>query len=397
MVFPMGILLQALGLNTLSAGTPEPVGDYTSNVTPPARDTDPVTVTRALTLPSVYRAVEISAGICSTLGVQAVRGLTPLKVQPSIVLQPDPWRDLSSWIERNVVSLATDGNAFLRKHRTGPGSVASAEVLDPFLTHVRWKKGTKSYTTFDHRAGRFIDLGADDVIHIWGLQIPGRTRGLGPIEACRASLGSALDVRDYASQWFQDGDIPSGVLSSDQNLDPGSVAMYRAIWANPAVFDDQPDATTINRRLGPSVRVLGKGLSYSPVMLKPEDAQWIEAQNWGVLDVARLFGIPGDYLLASVQGSSLTYANLQMIDTQLLRVTLLPKYLRKIEAALTSLLGPGVQARFTLSDYLRPDDKTRAEIHRTYIDAGVLSPQDVRDAERIPGTAPGTRKAATPA
>jgi HK97 family phage portal protein len=369
--------------------------DYSANVQPPARNAfTRVSPERAIGLPAAYRSVEILAGICSGLAIDAIRGGQVIQPTPGLIAKPDPWREREDWIERYVVSMATDGNTFLRKLRDG-SSVFATEVLNPYLTHVRWTKGIKSYTTYDHRAGRFIDLADADVHHSWGLQLPGRTRGLGPIEACRISLGGALDVRDYAAEWFQKTDVPSGVLSTDQILDKASVRMYREIWSNPAAFDDEPDADTLNRRFGPSIRVLGKGLAYQPIMLKPADAQWIEAQNFGVLDVARMFGMPADWLHAAVEGKAMTYKSLEMLDTQTMRITIRPKYLSKIERALTAVSPIGQTARFDLAEWLRPDAKTQAEIDQIHLVNGVVSEQDVRDRLRLPGNAPG-RPAPTP-
>lgn len=399
----MGYLINRLGgllSETPVDPAPEgPTGDYSTTMSvgvPPARGANPVSLDRVAGMPAAYRAISVLGGVASQMTLQSWRGPVVVTPTPSVLAKPDPWRDLGSWIERAVVSLATDGNLFTREHRMPDDSLASVEVLDPYLTHVRWVKGVKSYTTYDHRLGRFVDLGTHEVRHTWGLQLPGHTRGLGPIEACRVSLGGALDVRDYASTWFAGGDVPSGVLSSDQSLDAASVAMYRKVWADPAAFDDSPDAATLNRRLGPSVRVLGKGLTYSAIALKPADAQWIESQNWGVLEMARLWGLPANYLHAAVEGSSLTYANLEMVDTQFLRLTLIPGYLRKIESLLSAYLPHGQAARFDLSEWLRPDAKTEADVFKVYIDAGVLSPADVHAMKRFPGTAPG-KPAAAPA
>lgn len=393
----MGYLLNRLG-QMFSEPSPEsgPADAFAADVTPPSRSAfTRVTAERALGLPAAFRSIEILSGIASGLAIDAVRGGRIVNPTPSLIAKPDPWREREDWIERYVVSMATDGNTFLRKLRDGT-TVYATEVLNPFLTHVRWVKGVKSYTTYDHRLGRFIDLTAADVHHSWGLQLPGRTRGLGPIEACRISLGGALDVRDYAAEWFQKSDVPSGILSSDQILDPATVAFYRKIWHNPATFDDQPDAETLNRRLGPEVRVLGKGLSYQPIMLKPADAQWIEAQNFGVLDVARMFGMPADYLHANVEGKSMTYKSLEMLDTQFMRITMRPKYLSKIERALTAVSPAGQSAQFDLAEWLRPDAETQARVDRIYLDTGVYGEQDVRDRLRLEGTAPGRPAQQTP-
>jgi HK97 family phage portal protein len=370
----VGILAKTLGLETLAD---VPLGDYSADVQPPSRSSAPATVDRALSLPAVFRAVQLIAGMAAQLEVGVMRRGTWID-PPTLVTQPDPWRPLDSWIERIVVGMATDGNAFLRKHRGSTDQVVQLEVLDPFKVYVDRDKNKRKVYLYGSET-----LKADDVQHLWGLEVPGLNRGLGPIGHCRASLSGALDIRDYASDWFRSDDVPSGVLSTDQRLDGPAVAEYKRRWLNLPELDanGQPIDGTGKTRLGPNVRVLGQGLKYTPIMLKPEEAQWLEAQRFGVLDVARIFGLPADYLLAAVEGTSLTYANLEMIDAQFLRTTLFPAYLRKIEGALSAILPHGQRARFRTADLLRPDAKTRAEIDSIYLDKKVITPAEVRRRE----------------
>lgn len=378
----MGILAKSLGLETLAD---VPLGDYSANVQPPLRRGGvAATVDRALTLPACYRSIVITAGMAAQLEVGVKRRGDWLPETPGLVAQPDPWRPLDSWIERIVVGLATDGNGFLRKRRSSSDDrIVSAEVMNPFKVYIdRDKRGRKVYLYGQET------LKADDVIHMWGLEVPGLNRGLGPIGHCRASLSGALDIRDYAADWFRSDDVPSGVLSTDQRLDPAAIKQYGKVWRNEPEYDDAGKQIGGKQQLGPSVRVLGHGLKYAPIMLKPEEAQWLEAQSFSVLDVARLFGLPADYLLAAVEGTSLTYANLEMIDAQFLRTTLFPLYLRKIEGALTQLLPRGQRARFKTAELLRPDAKTRAEIDAVYITNGVYDGEYVRRREGIEGPAP---------
>lgn len=379
----MGILAKSLGLEALAD---VPLGDYSADVQPPSpalRSVTSLNVDRAMTLPSVFRAIQLTAGMAAQLRVGVQRWDEWIET-PTLIRQPDPWRPLDSWIERVVVGLATDGNAFLRKvHDPTSGRLMALEVLNPFKVHVGRDKGRKVFRYYGDPDGKERRYTADQVVHLWGLEVPGLDRGLGPIGHCRLSLQGAVDIRDYAADWFRSDDVPSGVLETDQRLDAEARKAYKAAWLNEG---EDP------KRLGPSVRVLGSGLKYAPIMLKPADAQWLEAQAFGVLDVARMFGLPGDYLLAAVEGSSLTYANLEMIDAQYLRTTLFPVYLRKIEAALSSVLPHGQRARFDTSELLRPDAKTRAEIDRTYVEIGVLDPTEIRRREGWTGPAPTPRK-----
>ena len=384
----MGIIARTFGLETLAD---VPLGNYSANVQPSGtRGSGAASVDRALSLPAVFRAVQLTAGMAAQLDIGVQRRGDWIET-PSLVRNPDPWRPLDSWVERIVVGLATDGNAFLRKVRGATDAVISLEVLDPFQVYIdRDRRGRKVYLYGQET------LTGEQVQHLWGLEVPGLRRGLGPIGHCRASLSGALDVRDYASDWFRSDDVPSGVLSTDQRLDPAAVTEYKRRWLNLPELDaaGRPVEGSGKDRLGPNVRVLGQGLKYTPIMLKPEEAQWLEAQRFGVLDVARIFGLPADYLLAAVEGTSLTYANLEMIDAQFLRTTLFPAYLRKIEGAITAILPHGQRARFQTADLLRPDAKTRAEIDAIYIDKGVVGPEEVRRREGYTGPAPAvpTRK-----
>jgi HK97 family phage portal protein len=392
----MGVVLQAAGraLGLLAAeptdGTWSAVGVYDANVQPPARAGEPVNVTRALGLPAAYRAVELSAGVCASLQLASFRGSQLTPRQPSLVAQPDPWRELDSWIERQVVNYATEGNNFLRIYRDATDQVVSLEVLDPFTTVVIWRKVNGRYVkrfSVYTRDGR-VELGTNDVLHSFGLEVAGLERGLSPIAWTRQALGGVLNVRDYADRWFAD-EATDGVLTTDQRLDTTAINEYKAAW-----YRQDNEA----RGAGPSVRVMGSGLSYAPMMLKPADAQWLEAQNFGILDVARIFGVPAAYLEAAVEGTALTYQTLETIHAQFLRTTLFPRYLRKIESMVTRALPRGQRGRFLTDELLRPDAKTRAAIDVQYLDAGVYGPAYVRDRDGIPeSAAPATPPTRVPA
>lgn len=391
-------MLQALGLSAqpIEGDPGVPLGTYLAEVQPPSRsNVEPLTVQRALGLPAVFRAVQLTAGMAAQLIVESWResrlgDVELVRPQPGIVRQPDPWRELDSWIERFVVNLATDGNNFTRIHRMPDSSIASLEILNPFTVAIGWKttggRRVKTYTYPDPITGKRVELAAGDVIHTWFLEVAGVDRSLGPIGHTRAALTGILDVRDYADRWFREEAV-DGVLTSDQAIDKEAATRAKATWYT----RDENDPA------GPRIRVLGKGLKYEPIMLRPEDAQWVEAQNLGVLDVARIFGLPPEYLAAAVDGTAMTYSNLEMIDAQYLRTTLFPTYLRKIENALSTALPRGQRAKFRTSDLLRPDAKTRAEIDAIYLPLGVYGRGEVRTREGYSGPPPSMPAAPAPA
>ena len=377
MVVSMGLFSRALGLSQTPV-TPDPSTDP-AGIVPPRRVPVGVTPARFLGVPAAFRAVELLSGLASQLPLTTWRHGVVTTTHP-LCAKPDPWRERSAWVERNVVNLATDGNTFWRRHRDAAGMVISLEVLDPSMVRVYWtENGQKRYEVTNRRTGATENLTTADVRHVWFLETPGLDRSLSPIGWCRAAASGIIDVRDYADNWFKDSDVPSGILSTDQRLDPATGKAYKDAWLAP---DDTHH--------GPKVRVLGQGLTYAPVTLNPRDAQWLESQNAGVLDVCRMFGLPPAYLHAEVGGTTLTYQNIQDLDTQTYRLTLFPRYLRKIEDAMSEDLPGAQRARFDAAELLRPDVKTRAEVDRTYVETGVYSGEWVRQRDGIPPEAAPT-------
>jgi HK97 family phage portal protein len=377
-------MLAAMGLSSQPLdGTPDPLSEYSADVQPLPRGdrTGTLTVQRAMGLPAVFRSIQLIAGMGAQLTMEDWRGTELVAEQSPLVTQPDPFREADSWIERFIINLATDGNNFIWLGQGRP--IAGLTILNPFTVAILWKtvngRRVKRYSFPHPVTGNLVECGDADMIHTWALEVPGLNRALGPIGHTRAALTGALDLRDYADRWFKDEAV-DGVLTTDQNIDQPAAAQARKLWY-------QKNTEDLN---GPRLRVLGKGLAYEPIMLRPADAQWLEAQNFGILDVARIFGVPPEYLAAAVDGTAMTYSNLTMIDTQFLRTTLFPVYLRKIENAVSSVLPRGRRARFRTDDLLRPDAQTRATIDKAYVDLGVYDAAYIRKRDRITGTQPAT-------
>lgn len=362
-------MLQWLGLERREDVPPEqpPPG---SGVRPPKRE-EAFGTDQALGLISVYRATAILATAAQQLSLDVWRGSEPLD-KPALVRQPDPDPkvSLSTFLAETVTSLALHGNSFWRFSRNARGEVTSAKVLDPLHCHPH-ENGTLSV------AGRTSPLVAKEFAHLKLLPITGRLLGLGPIQAARVELLGARDLRDYAGEWFHSGDVPSGLLKSDQVLTPEQARIYREQW---------------EAREAHSVAVLGSGLDYRPILLSPKDAQFLEVRQFTTTDIARLFGIPSHLMLAAVEGTSLTYQNMHSADLGFVRWTL-AQYTRPIEEAFTAAL-PGQQtARFNLDGLIRPDIATRYEAHASAIDAGWMTPDEVRAIEGLPPLTPQPQEA----
>lgn len=367
----MGFVRRALGLEPSERrGSTPPV--------PPSRSSSSRAVTpdQALGLTGVYRAFQILATAVGGLTMGTYRGEneTPANL---IVERPDVDRSRRSHIKRTVVCLAGHGEFFWRAYRDPSGRPSVLRVLDPNLVYVgRDGNGRRFFDYRDpYRVDGFserLDPVADhgnsgDILHGRLLEVPGMDHGLGPIQACRLAISGGLDLAGFADEWFNNADVPTGVLSTTQQLNSDDADRYRERW----------EASQGGRR---GVAVLGAGLSYAPILLKPADAQFLESRQFSITDQARMMGIPAPYLLAEVNGSSLTYQNLEQVDQTLLKYTI-ANYTDAIEDAFSEVLPAGVEARFKPWSFLRSDNATRAEINKTYVDLGVKSREQVAREE----------------
>lgn len=360
-----------------SGGTPHTLREATSTppgVTPPPRTSTEVTTRSALSLSAVYRAISVIATGVSQMSLDVWRGADPIST-PSWVRRPDIKISSSAFLEQTAVSLAAHGNAYWHVIRDTPSDPIKALVcLDP--TEVVIDETANEYGWRGKR------LQPWQCQHLSLLRVPGTPYGLGPIQAARPDLRGALDARDFGAEWFDSSTIPTGVLSTDQPLTDMQAQDYAERWNEEQSHRD-------------GVAVLGSGLSYSPILLSPKDAQFLETQTFSVTQIARLFGIPSHMLLAVVEGNSNTYMNLADADLAFTRWTL-TAYLREIEEAISTLLPRGQSARFNLDAILRPATKTRAETHKLALEAGYMTVNEIRAIEGLPPL-PGGDVLPTPA
>lgn len=336
-----------------------------AGVIPPARQPVAATPTTALTLGSVFRAVFIIAVAAKQLGVGVWRADQEIEA-PSIIKKPNLDTHFAAFIEETTTSLALTGNAFWLKD-TANSQVVQLTVLPAAEVAVMQDPRTKRIT-YGYDGKTYTDA---QIEHLKLIRIPGALYGLGPIGAAAAELQGALDLRDYAANWFRESATPNGLLTTDQPLNRDQAREYK-----------QQAKESFS---GHGLAVLGSGLKYAPTAIRPADAQFLESRQFSKTEIATMFGIPAKYMLAAVEGSSGTYSNQEQEDIAFVRYTLMG-YLREIEMALTGIVPRGQDVRFKIDALLRTDTKTRFETYKIGLDAGIYDTAYVQQLEGLPHT-----------
>ncbi len=346
-----------------------------------------VTVEKALTLDTVIACVRVLADSVGALPLRVYRRQTggasmseewSSPVSRLLRDEPNPEMTAIDLWSMVVAWLATNGNAYLGKQRVG-GELVALWPIHPDRVRVGREQGRKVFLVRSEDGATERRYRADDVIHIRGLSLDG-LMGLSVLAYARNSIGAGLAMDAYQGSFYNNDATPRGTLNVAGKLtDERKTALARA-WR--ALFG--------GARNSHKVAVLEDGVTFTPISVSLEDAQFVESQQMTARKVCRIFRVPPE-MVGLDSGNSLTYSTVEGQGIQFERYTIRP-WLARIEQALNRdrdlFPGPtrGVFCEFDTQSLLRADLKTRFEAYALALDPakGWLKPNEVRPWERLP-------------
>ena len=339
----------------------------------PTRHPAVVNPTTALSLTAVYRAVQIIGTPISKMTINTYRFATgiELKVEnPVLVNNPSIQQNRRDFLFQTVASLALEGNAYWLKNFGSNGQVNNLTILPASAVQPSWPRmnnGAIDYSTvvYDYLGTRYTER---EIEHLRIFSQAGQLLGVSPIASCYKDISAAIDLRDYAGNWFTAAGVPTGILKTNAMLNKDDAETVTANWHN--------------KQQNRQVAVLGNGFEYQQIALSPKDALFTEVQDQQVQAVARLFGVPARLLLTSVPGASDTYTNLQDENQVFYRHTLMA-YTDAITDALSNCLPRGNRVEFDFEHLFKADVAARYNYYKVAIDAGILTAEEVRTKEGL--------------
>jgi len=348
---------------------------------------------QAAAMPAVGAAVRLISETIGSLPCLVYRGSGPdrekatgtpqwdlLHERPSLDCTPfELFEDIAACIE-------TRGNAFMQKIRDARGRVTELIVIDPDAVRMYRDKDTRE-KRFDIQAGgdRYVGLGARDILHVRGMTLRGGIRGISPIELHRNSISMAYAVQEYVGRYFQNDAAPGMVIKIPGTLSNQQARQILEVWS----------ANHSGLRNAHKPGVLAGGAELDQVKVNLGDTTAIDAQKFGVFEVARMFNIPPS-LLGAIEG---TGRSPEDEATAFLKFCLGPR-LRRIESALRAdpdLFGSSdLYPEFKVDSLLRSNTAERYTAYVAARQAGWLSANEIRELENYPAVADGDNVQQTP-
>lgn len=331
--------------------------------TAPAREAIVVNESTALTLVPVSRAISVLETAIMQIPVEVFRGNTQIP-SPAWLDYPDVENNVSQseWLGTTVYHMAVFGNAYWLIKRGPRGIINITNIHPATISTLTDNKGIIYYNIDGKKYSN------KDIVHIKLWKKPSTTDllGEGPIQRHRSVLRSALDLHNYADNWFRTSAVPTGTLTTTEFLSED-------------VAKQNKEAFVASQRER-SVAVLSSGLKYESVTLSPEQAQFLENQKFISRQIALMFGVPPMYLSMAIEGQGMTYINGNEDRTRLYDDGL-QQYVVRIQQAITDLLPRGQKAEFNLTEFLRPNQTARFQAYAIGLDKGFLTIDEVREIE----------------
>ena len=194
--------------------------------------------------------------------------------------------------------------------------------------------------------------------------------GKGVLALAKSTIAADAGAQKYARKFYQNGARMSGIVSVDTDLSDAGRDKIKTSFQRYASEDEF------------KVAVLDRGMTYTPIGLNQQQAQFIESRNFSVEEVSRFTGIP-QYML---QSGKQAYSSNEQQQLDFVISTLQP-YVTQWEEEFQYKLLTGAQLdagfylRMNVAARLRGDSKTRSEVYEKMISCSVLCPDDCRAME----------------
>ena len=347
-----------------------------------------VGVREALSLPAVMRAAEILCGVFAMTPVIYYRrtpnGPDRAEQSPLYTLFHDRPNDIQSpflFKEVAMGDMLFAGRFAGFVHRDLNFNPAQLTRLDPYpiALATAWDKSSGYEVFYDVSLpdGMRERLSRADCWYVPGFTRNGLT-GFDRIALMATALQGAQNTSEYAARFWQNNSRPDIALKVPGKVDPDVKAQMRRDWktiyggpgnaGEPAVLDQSMD-----------VHVIGT---------PNKDSQYIEARQFGVLEVARAFGVPPHLLF---ELSRATFSNIEQQSLEFIIYNMGPHYERFAAAATHYFAEPGHYFEFLPEALLKGDIKSRFEAYGIAIDKGILSPNEARRRENQPNREGGDK------
>jgi HK97 family phage portal protein len=188
----------------------------------------------------------------------------------------------------------------------------------------------------------------------------------------RDLLGEMLSAQQLAGDFYANGAMLSGVITTDSDLTPDQRNALQKSW----------DAKHAGRGNSGKTALLSNGLKYMPISSDLEGAQLLEMRTFYNQEVARMYNVP-QHMIGELSRS--TNNNIEQQSLDFAKYTIRPYLKRLEEEEKRKLLSVDDtrRTRYNIDSLLRADIESRGAFYQVMRMIGGFSQNDVRRLENM--------------
>jgi HK97 family phage portal protein len=335
-----------------------------------------MTTERAMQLTAVFSCVRVRAESFSVMPLKVYRKSNGKRTLLhdhwlyQLFKRPNPYQNGFEWRQMCQGHLDLRGNCYNLISTDRRGNITSLLPLHPDrirVTPIGDFDYVYKYTMPD---GSFRTYSRADVWHLRTMSLDGYC-GMSPIGMAREAIALGLAAQEYGARFFQNDTKSSGIISMPTHFkDKTAREQFRESF--------QEAQTGINRHKTP---VLEYGMTYTELGATNKDSQFLEARQFSVTDIARIYRVPphliGDLTRATftnIEQQSLDFVNTCMTPTsELWEASIETDMLLEDEA--------DIEAEFDFARLLRGDQAARGTFYHNGIMDGWMTRNEARESE----------------
>ena len=199
---------------------------------------------------------------------------------------------------------------------------------------------------------------------------------ISPITMHRETIGLALGATQYGAQFYENKAMPGGIIER--------TAEFKTKEEKEAFKTEfQKSFTGVNRH---KTAVLPMGVTYKPLSISNEDAQYLETRRFQRNEICAIFGVP-PHLVGDLERA--TFSNIEHQDISFVKHTIRP-WLVTIEQSIrrSLIIAPNLYfAEFNVNGLMRGDAESRSKYYATALGSGGHTPymtvNEIRSLENM--------------
>lgn len=285
------------------------------------------------------------------------------------LLKPDRDHDWDTWVRALLEDMLVIDAATIYPRKTRGGELYALDLVDGAT--IKRVIGQDGRTPIEGPAYQQVlkgvvaaDFTRDELIYRMRNWRVHRIYGYSPVEQVITSVNIALRRQMNQLQYYTEGNVPEALIGVPENWTTEQIRQFQEYW------DSLMEGNTAKRR---HAKFVPGGMEYQPTkdsVLKDQYDEWLARI------VCFAFSVSPNAFIAQVNRATAEVSAHTAMEEGLAPVM---TWIKNTMDGIIADLFDAPDLEFDWVEEMNLDVTTRATVHKTYIDAGVLTPDEVRE------------------